>query len=230
MKKTLFLLLATLLAATTQALDAPNIQVSANATVEVMPDFIRVEVQIDKVKKNRQEAKSEADRITAQVIEVARSLKIEEKNIQASDIFIQPEYEWEQNRRTTAGQRVHRTVLIKLYQLDDYSALTEKLARLDITNLQQTGFGFDQIEQHQNQALQLALDKARAKAVLVAERIGRKLGKVHQVTESGDAYPIFQAPMEKMMAMEGDAGAAAAPLEIRAQPVSAAVGVIYLLE
>lgn len=212
------------------AFDKAGIQVSASGNIDALPDFIHVYINIEKVGKTRPEAKSQVDAITGKVLEAARKLQIEEKNIRASDIFTQPEYEWKGNKHFHTGERVTRSVHIKLYQLDNYSSLAENIMKLDITNMQQQGFGYDNIDEHQNKALMLALDKARTKAVKIAEKINRKLGSVYQVTESGEYFqPAQPFRMERMTAMAEDASGAA-PLEIKPQTVTATVNVIYLLE
>ena len=227
----LFGVMALLLPIISFAHEKSYIQVSADGSVDVLPDYIQVNVIIEKTNKSRDAAKIATDIIAEQVIDVARKLHIEETHIQASEIFIQPDYEWEKGKRIHTGEKVHRSVNLKLYQLENYSKLAEHLTKLDITSMQQQGFGFDQIEEHQNLALMQALDKAKIKAQKIANNIKRKLGKVYQVTESGGQLPAihpFQA--ERVMTLAEPSQHQGAPLEIKPQTVSASVNVVYLLD
>lgn len=208
-----------------------NIQVSTSGSVDALPDFIRLHIIVEKIHKTRDAAKIAADIVTQQVIDNAKKMRIEDAQIQASDIFIQPEYEWKNNKRIHIGEKVKRTINIKLYQLDNYSILTESLVKLDITSMQQQGFGFDNIDEYQNQALMQALDKAKIKAQKIAHNINRKLGNVYQVIESGSyTPPSYPYPATRMMAMAQDTEAEQAPLDIKPQTISANVNVTYFLE
>lgn len=211
--------------------DKPHIQVNASGSIDVIPDFIKINIIIEKTHKTRDAAKIAADIVSQQVIDTAKKLRIEEEHIQASNIFIQPEYEWKNNKRIHIGEKVHRTISIKLYQLNNYSSLVGNIVKLDITHFQQQGFGFVNIDEHQNKALMQALDKAKIKAQKISKNIKRKLGKVYQVTESGGhAVPIQHFRAERMISMSKGGAPQGAPLEIKPQTVNASVNVIYLLE
>ncbi len=228
MNKLIITTLLLLFSMTGFATEKAHIQVNASGSIDVLPDYIHISVIIEKTHKTREAAKIATDIISQQVIDTAKSLRIEDVHIQASDIFIQPEYQWENNKRIHIGEKIRRTINIKLYFLDNYSNLAERLVKLDITSMQQQGFGFDQIEKHQNKALMQALDKARIKAQQIAHNIKRKLGKVHQVTESSGHTPQ-PYPAGRMMTMTENTHQGA-PLEIKPQTVSASVNVIYRIE
>lgn len=226
----LTLLLVPLFSLNSLALDKANVQVSAEGSIEVLPDYINISVQIEKTGQAKANVKTEVDQITRQVIDAALQQGIDKAHIDASQLAIYPQYEWEKSKRILTGETVRRSVNIKLYDLGKYTALANSVAQLDISQMQQQGYGFEDSSQHQNAALVKALANATAKAQLIADTIGQKLGKVYHVSESGG----FVSPMPKMrmeMAMMADAAApAAAPLEIRPQTVTANVTVIFLLK
>lgn len=213
------------------AAEQATINVNANGNIEVMPDYINVFVNIEKTKKTKADAKAEVDRITQQVLDVAKKLNIKDKHVQASDIFARPEYQWKpDNKRIHIGEVVTRNVSIKLYVLDSYSALAAELMKLDITNFNQNGFGYDNIEEHQNKALVSALNKAKTKAELIAGTLGVKLGSAWQVSESGGDFPIpmYAKAMRGEMAMM-DGAPQEAPLEVKAQTITTNVNVSFLI-
>lgn len=228
-KYAMLFLSALLLSLNVAALNKANIQVSAEGTVDVLPDFIHISVQIEKTGNTKANTKSDVDKITQQVIDAARAQGIKEEHIEASQLAIYPQYEWDKNKRILKGETVQRAVNIKLYDLGKYTDLADAVAKIDITRMQQQGYGFENSEQHQNDALVKALNNAKAKAQLIADTMGGKLGAVYHVSEAGSGF----APMPKaraMMAMSADmATESAAPLEIRPQTVSASVTVIFLL-
>lgn len=233
MQKLKYFLLAASLAFvsfSSQAMDKPNIQVSAEGSIEVLPDYLQLMVNTERTGKSKANVKNEVDVITQKVIDAARAAGIKAEHIDASQISIQPQYEWDKSKRVFVGETVRRSVNIKLYDLSQYTALADALAKIDITELHQQGYGYEDASAHQNAALVKALNSARAKAELIAETMGGKLGKVYHVSESGSHFA--QMPKMRMtMAMAADSVAeSAAPLEIRAQTVSANVSVIFLLK
>lgn len=212
------------------AINKAHIQVSAEGTVDVLPDFIQLLIMVEKTGDNKIALKTDVDQITQQVIDAATALNVKDDLIEASQLSIYPQYVWENNQRRLKGDTVQRSINIKLYALDQYTALADALATIDITRMQQQGFGFDDAQQHQNIALVQALEKATAKAELIAATMQRKLGAVYQIHEnSSDFLPIYKN--RAMLSMAADsAEASAAPLEIRPQTISTTVNVIFLLK
>lgn len=210
------------------ALEPPQVQVSAEAEVQAMPDYLHITVQIEKTDKERSQAKHRVDVITQQVIDAARQAGVDNKHIDASQIFMQPEYRWSHDQREYLGEHVSRAINIKLYKLDKYSELANQIAKLDISRMQQQGVGFDNIEKYQNQALLLALEKAEHKARLIAKKVGKSVWTVQQVIEGGSQpVPVIQ---QRAVMMKSAAESSPAPLEIKPQAVHSSVSVIYLLE
>ena len=214
----------------TSANELANIQVSGAGSVQALPDFINIDISIEKTSKDRAVAKNQADVITQQVLDAATSLKIKDEHVQASQLFISPQYQWNEQTRVLVGERAVRTVQIKLYDLESYSELADKLVNIDITRFQQRGFGFDHIETHQNEALIEALKNARIKAEVIANQIGREIGETFQVNESSaQPMPMMRQANMQMMA-ESAMDSSPAPLEIKQQTVNSSINVIYLLK
>lgn len=212
------------------ATDKANIHVTAEGSIEVMPDYLQLMVNTERTGKTKANTKTEVDVITQKVIDAARKVGIKAEHIDASQISIQPQYEWDKNKRTLVGETVRRSVNIKLYDLSKYTELADALAQLDITELHQQGYGYDDVSKHQNDALVKALNNARDKAQLIADTMGRKLGNVFHVSESGSNFVVMPKG-RMMMAMAADSVAeSSAPLEIRAQTVTANVNVVFLLK
>lgn len=213
-----------------QAMDKANVQVSAEGSIEVMPDYLQLMVNTERTGKTKANTKQEVDVITQKVIDAARNAGIKAEHIDASQISIQPQYEWDKSKRSLVGETVRRSVNIKLYDLGKYTELADALAKLDITELHQQGYGYDNASEHQNQALVKALNNARNKAQLIADTLGRKLGNVYHVSESGSHF-VAMPKGRMMVAMASDSMAeSAAPLETRAQTVTANVSVVFLLK
>ena len=93
-----------------------------------MPDYLNLHIGIEKTRESKATAKKQVDTITQQVIEAALSLGIKKEHIDSSKLFIQPEYRWQNQTQTLVGERVNREITIKLYKLQNYTILAEKLS------------------------------------------------------------------------------------------------------
>jgi len=92
------------------ACDRASIQVNASGSIDVIPDFIRINIVIEKTHKTREAAKIAADIVTQQVIDTTKRLRIENDHVHASEIFIHPEYQWKNNKRIHTGEKVRRNI------------------------------------------------------------------------------------------------------------------------
>lgn len=224
-----FLLLASLFSLQLMALNKANIQVNAEGSIEVMPDYLQLTVDIEKTGEHKADLKQQVDRISQQVIDAANDIEIKKEHIEAAKISIYPQYHWQDNKRTLVGETVQRTIQIKLYDLNQYSALANALADIDITRMHQPIYGFDDSQAIRNQALVKALEHAQAKAELIANTLDRKLGKAYQITEHGSSYmPVMRTQMKALAA--DSAAESVAALEVKPQTVSTTVNVVFLLK
>lgn len=224
-----FLLLASLFSLQLMALNKANIQVNAEGSIEVMPDYLQLTVDIEKTGEHKADLKQQVDRISQQVIDAANDIEIKKEHIEAAKISIYPQYHWQDNKRTLVGETVQRTIQIKLYDLNQYSALANALADIDITRMHQPIYGFDDSQAIRNQALVKALKHAQAKAELIANTLDRKLGKAYQITEHGSSYmPVMRTQMKALAA--DSAAESVAALEVKPQTVSTTVNVVFLLK
>lgn len=223
------LLLASVFSLQLMALDKANIQVNAEGSVEVMPDYLQLTVEIEKTGKHKADLKQQVDKISQQVIDAASAVDIKKEHIEAAKISIYPQYHWQDNKRTLVGETVQRTIQIKLYDLNQYSALANAIAGIDITRMHQPEYGFDDGQAIRNQALVKALNHAQAKAELIAKTLDRKLGKAYQVTEHGGSYmPVMRTQLKAQA--DSTAAQMAAPLEVKPQTVNTTVNVVFLLK
>ncbi|CAA0100137.1 26 kDa periplasmic immunogenic protein [BD1-7 clade bacterium] len=212
------------------ALDRANVSVAAEATIEAIPDYINIGIEVTKTEKSPSKAKAEVDDIIAQVLTTLRQMNIDDSNVRASQISSNPDYSYENNKRKYVGERVTRNVNVKLYRLDQYSNLVDQILKLDITRYRQNGAGFDNIDEHRNKALVEALDRASAKANVIAKAIDRNIDKVYSVQEAGGSSPMPRMMMAEMASDGMNARKSKAPLEIKPQEIRASVNVIFLLK
>lgn len=208
-------------------MDDPHLNLSSEAQITATPDFINISIHIEQTHKEAHEAKKAVDITSQEVLALTQRFQIQAKNVEAAQISIHPDYRWHKNQRQLQGQKVTRQISIKLYQLDKYSDFVNQIASLEIARYQQRGYGFDDLSGLKTQALLKALDKTKQKAELVANKLGRKLGKVYAVNEKTQQQHF---PMARALNSASADEHSPAPLKIQAQVIKAKVNVIYLLK
>lgn len=164
------------------------IEVSGEGQVQVTPDVFPVQAEFVRIGKLLPELQAEVDNQIADVLEQLADMGIEENHIQASDLNIRPEWEWQPERRLI-GQRVSRTMTVRLHSLDRYTEVLTLLGESNPERVQALGSLIDDPESAHQQALALALETARSRAQALADETGRDLGAVVFIKEQGAAAP-----------------------------------------
>lgn len=201
----------------------PYIAVNASGWVEAVPDMLTLDISLRATGKDVSDLQEQVENTTRQVVAAARELAVEEGDIDSSSISIQPEYEWQNNRRIYRGQTVQRNVSVTLRNLARYGELVMALSRYQVHNMGQPRLGHSDLEALQLAALDDALARGRVKAERIASGIGAQLGGVIRVEEQGGAGP---APMPRMMAAE----AATSPeVEFGKRRITASVSMRFAL-
>ena len=148
----LLLLLLNALVVQAQQPNKAHLNISADAEIEVLPDYVQLHIYVEKLAQDTQSAKQHVDDISQQVLSLSKKMRISDKDIDASQISSQPYYEWQDKKRQLKGQQVKRLINIKLYHLQKYSHFVSLLMDIDLQNPSLL---------HQNELLQQVLSQAR---------------------------------------------------------------------
>lgn len=205
--------------------DGPHLVVSAEGEVEAAPDIAMLNLQVSETRDTAEAAKQEVDSRTQRVLNAAREQGIAEENIRASQIRVYPDYEWDDGKRLLRGQRVERSIELKLTDLSRYGALLDGLVLAGITELGSVNLDISNRDELVDQALQQAVTKAKAKADVLAAGFGRKIAGVYHVDETGGAVVVERAHLM----MDAKVGSQT-PVLFGKQSVTASLKVVFLLK
>lgn len=176
------------------AVDHGVIVVSGSGKVEVTPDEIRFVVGIDAKAPTVQQAYQDVDNKMRQAMEIFRDLNIAKKDIQAMHLNVNPIIDYKQRDRIIAHD-ARRDIAVKLTDIDVYAKVMQRLADIEIMRFQQVQLSSSKRASLEIQALERAYENAEQKAVKLASKAGRKLGKVIEVIEMG----AQRSPQPKLM-------------------------------
>lgn len=205
----------------------PYLQVAGHGEVQVAPDMLNIALTVTRVDPRLAVARDDVEKRSDAVIALAKRLGIAKPDIQAQAIYIAPEYNWQDNKREYAGQRVTRTFNLTLRDLNRYPALVDGLVKSGISSVDSVTASRSDMPALHARALAAAMQDAHARGEVLAGSAHAELGKVFSISERAGNFP---GP-RPMMASAGVRGAAAmsASYEPGLIDVSADVSVVYLL-
>lgn len=181
------------------------ISVSGDADVSATPDRARIQIGVTQVSPEVATAEAAVNKVVKAYVAEAKKLGARDEDIATAGISIQPEYVWDEKARVNklTGYRVSRDIETRVGNLDKLGDYLLAATRAGVNQVQPPVLESSKADELQNQALVKAAKNAQAKARLLADTLGVKLGSVHGIVEEGSA-PAPQ-PMMKAMAMRAEA-------------------------
>ena len=203
----------------------PYVQVSGHGTLSIVPDMAHISITIEKTDKDLASARADVERRAAQVIGAAKKLGIAERDIDATNISVWPEYQWQNNHQIFMGQHVSRRIQITLRDLPQYADLVSALVKAGVNNVGSTTLDRSDMPQLRQQALAKAVDDAHQRAQVLAAAAGVDLGAVYSITENSGF-----SPRPLVMAGRAANSSSGADYEPGSLDVTADVSIVYLLK
>lgn len=166
---------------------------SGTGVVYAVPDRAVVVLSVRCWDKNLRAAYSQNSNNSQKVLSLAAKYHIEAKNLQTSEIIIEPTYP-EQSGGTTAtqatkanGYKVERRIAFQLNGTKDLAALIADAIDAGANTLQSVTLETSNLRKLKDEARLLAVRAAREKAEAMASELKAKLGRALIVKETGSA-------------------------------------------
>ncbi len=173
---------------TNHSINQDRFSVSASGTVYAKADIANITIGLKtEVKKTAAEATAESTKKMNAIIKSLKDLGIEDKDIKTTDYSLQPIYNWLENRgQVLQGYQVYQNVNVKIRDLEKIGDVIAKTTEQGANQIGNVSFTIDDEYTLKNQARELAIEKAKEKANLIAEQTGMKLGEIKGVYENAD--------------------------------------------
>jgi len=184
----------------------PGILAGGDATVKAPPDIAILTIGATTQSRTAAEAQTALSDKIAKVLQRAKDLKIAEKDTKSAGYTINPQYQSGPDKAPTiAGYQATQSVTFTLRDVNAVGKALDAFVQGDAATNVQVRFALEDPKPKQSEALKLAIEDARAKAKVMADAAGVRLGKVRAVSESANAPgPLFADGFRQ------DAGSAAA--------------------
>jgi uncharacterized protein YggE len=168
-------------------------------------------------------ANAEASRLALDSI---RELGVEETDIRLEHLSLNPVREWdpETRKHIDRGFEVSRSVVVTLKDLDLVPTVVANVVQKGANRIGNIRYGLSTRQEHEREALSLAVADARARAATMVEGLDESVGRPVQVSEEIADRPVPVYRAEAMLAY--DKGAEPTPeayapgeIEVRARVV-----------
>ncbi|MFZ5825111.1 MAG: SIMPL domain-containing protein [Bacillota bacterium] len=180
----------------TQTPPPRTLNVTGHGKIELKPDTATIILGISQVRKSPAEAYAA---MSADLVNISGSVKtmgVKEEEIKTGTFNLQAEYNWTQEKgQELVGYRATTTLNITTQQLDKVAELIQQAVEAGANQLNGIQFYVKNTDALVEQALDMAVDDARAKADRVAGRLGAKVVRVLSISIQDNGVPTFTRSM-----------------------------------
>ena len=167
-----------------------------------------------------------------EILVVLKDLGIEAKDIKTGSYSLNPVYNWtEKDGQKLSGYEVYQSVTLKIRDLEKIGDIIAKTTEKGANQVGGISFTIDDEYELKNEARELAIEKAKEKAELIAAQTGMKLGKIVSVYENSYspvmAYDYSNARKEMVTDEVLGAGIEAPGIEAGQNEVKVEVTLMY---
>jgi len=126
----------------------------------------------------------------AAVRKALKAAGIDDKDIQTSSISLNPDYRYAENQPPVlTGYQANNSVSVRFRDIARTGAILDALVSQGANQINGPTLTIDKPEDALDEARVAALAKAKARADLYARQLGKSVGRVLVVSESGSAMP-----------------------------------------
>jgi uncharacterized protein YggE len=198
--------IAGLIAPSANAAATRYITVSAQGTIKVTPDAVRLNATVSAVAATSKDALAAANKTATAVRATLKAAKIDTKDISTQSVTVYPEYKYANDGTSTQiGYRGSQSFTIVIRAAVTAGSIVDSLIAAGGDNLQINGatpFVLDS-SKSLDAARAAAVKSAKSKAISYATLIGAKLGAVNYLVEN--SAPTNYTPVMAVAKAESDA-------------------------
>ncbi|QBZ99073.1 SIMPL domain-containing protein [Flavobacterium sangjuense] len=230
MKKS-FLIIATFLAIAVQAQEqknqVPQISVTGEGKVKIVPDQAVVTVGFQNSGKDAKEVKTLNDEVVDKVIKFLKKSGIPATDYKTNNVSLYKSYDYEKKKYNFQASQ---NLSITLKDLSKYDDIMMELNDAGVNSINGVEFKSSKMEDYEREARKKAIQNAKQKAQDYVSVLNQKVGKALLITDNSQTY--IPQPMYKggMMAMAADGGAQRETLAVGELEINTNVSVTFALE
>lgn len=170
-----------------------RLDVVATGEVTRVPDIARISAGVVTLAPTATAAIEQNAARMSSVRQALRRAGIEDRDIQTSTINLNPEYRYVENQPPVlTGYRAGNEVSIRFRDIRNTGRILDALVAQGANQINGPVLGLDKPEAALDEARAAALRTAQARADLYARALGKRVGRILSVSESGGAGPVLR--------------------------------------
>jgi uncharacterized protein YggE len=190
---------------------ASTLDVSAYGEAKAPPDMATIDLGVTGDAPTAQAALQQTSAAMAKVVAALKSSGIEARDIQTSQIGLQPQYAYAQGEAPKlTGYEAANRVTVTVMDLARLGPVVDAVVNAGATNLGEISFGLKSRASAENYARLTAVKALDDKAALLAEAAGYHVKRLVNLTEAASAEA---PPPRPMMALQARQATVATPVE-----------------
>jgi len=203
MKKSivLFVCFFTILTYSQEAKPIPQINVSGEGKIKVVPDQVTILATVETKGTNAKEVKKQNDQQMEAVLKFVKNMNLPQADYKTKRVSLNPQYDYEKKKHT---YNATQTIEILLKDLAKYDKLMEGLVDQGINRIDNVTFQSSKLTQYQSESRKLAIKEAKMKAEDYVSVLGQKVGVAITITDNTQIYYPQPVYAMKSMGMEAD--------------------------
>jgi uncharacterized protein YggE len=208
-----------------------TISVTGTGTVTLKPDVADLHLGVLLTRQTVKAARADAATAMTKVIAALKALGIDDKDIQTSNVSLQPTYDYSNgnNPPRITGFQMSNSVTVTVRDLGKLGDAIDNSLAAGATSLDGVSFRVSDQTAAEAQARQAAMAEAKSKADTLAAAAGISIGGVASISETSAPIPY---PINYGMAAPAgaDSTKVATPIQAGTTDVTITVAVVYLIK
>jgi uncharacterized protein YggE len=189
----------------TQAIGGTRLDINATGEVTRVPDVALISAGVVTRATTAGAALQQAAARMARVRSALKAAGIDDRDIQTSNISLNPEYRYDNNQPPKlTGYSASNTVNVRFRDIANAGKVIDALVAEGANQINGPTLTLDKPEAALDEARAKAVGAGRARAELYARSMGMRVVRIVAVSESGSSYPV-QPPMPVMAQMRSEA-------------------------
>ncbi len=167
-----------------------QIRVSGDAEVAAVPDTATFSFSVERQSNEVSVAQTEVESVVQSAVEILEDAGIEEKDIKTTEYNVYPRYRQDDPRIMMRGEReiigytVNQSISVKVREMELAGEVVANLGGVGITRISGLQFIIEDESALKQEARELAIEKAKEEAKVLAEQLSVRLVRVVDFQES----------------------------------------------
>lgn len=166
------------------------VSVSGEADEKFQPDQAILSGALISRDRDLNTAKADNDKMVERIVALIRDFKIPKEKVSASNVYISPEYSYENNKQNFRGYVVNRQLTIIVDNIGIHERVLSALIDAKVDQVNGVQFGLSDYEAKAKAVRVKAVKNAREKAESLAQAAGAKIGRVMSISTGGSSHPM----------------------------------------